>query len=151
MNWAAGTQCVTKRHHGKPKPGELAYQKGEIVTVVDFSTVLWVQRDFRRRNLMFRIPFFEHLTEYLNCSFLEEGLLQGQTQHHRRGGTHKHGPRVWKTCSACGSKPQPHAVRHLFLFLSLECASLLSHVCRIQTSSCGCSVTLTRRNISFYL
>lgn len=43
MNWAAGTQCVTKRHHGKPKPGELAYQKGEIVTVVDLSTVLWVQ------------------------------------------------------------------------------------------------------------
>lgn len=39
MSWSAGTQCVTKRHHTKPKPGELAYRKGEILTILDESEV----------------------------------------------------------------------------------------------------------------
>lgn len=38
MSWAAGTQCVTKGDHKKPKAGELAYQKGDILTIVDTST-----------------------------------------------------------------------------------------------------------------
>uniref|UniRef100_A0A3B4XPD9 Tyrosine-protein kinase n=1 Tax=Seriola lalandi dorsalis TaxID=1841481 RepID=A0A3B4XPD9_SERLL len=33
MNWAAGTQCVAKGDHRKPKPGELAYHKGDILTI----------------------------------------------------------------------------------------------------------------------
>lgn len=40
MNWAAGTQCVAKGDHRKPKPGELMYQKGDILTIVDTNTVL---------------------------------------------------------------------------------------------------------------
>ena len=40
MSWAAGTQCVAKGDHRKPKPGELAYQKGDFLTIVDTSTVL---------------------------------------------------------------------------------------------------------------
>lgn len=40
MSWAAGTQCVAKGDHRKPKPGELAYHKGDILTIVDTSTVL---------------------------------------------------------------------------------------------------------------
>uniref|UniRef100_A0A8D3CUB7 Tyrosine-protein kinase n=1 Tax=Scophthalmus maximus TaxID=52904 RepID=A0A8D3CUB7_SCOMX len=38
MNWTAGTQCVAKGDHRKPKPGELAYHKGDILTIVDIST-----------------------------------------------------------------------------------------------------------------
>uniref|UniRef100_A0A665TTV8 Tyrosine-protein kinase n=1 Tax=Echeneis naucrates TaxID=173247 RepID=A0A665TTV8_ECHNA len=38
MSWAAGTQCVTKGDHRKPKPGELAYNKGDVLTIVDKST-----------------------------------------------------------------------------------------------------------------
>lgn len=40
MSWAAGTQCVAKGDHRKAKPGELAYHKGDILTIVDTSTVL---------------------------------------------------------------------------------------------------------------
>uniref|UniRef100_A0A7N5ZYH5 Tyrosine-protein kinase n=1 Tax=Anabas testudineus TaxID=64144 RepID=A0A7N5ZYH5_ANATE len=38
MSWAAGTQCVAKGDHRKPKPGELTYHKGDILTIVDTST-----------------------------------------------------------------------------------------------------------------
>ncbi|XP_067453071.1 megakaryocyte-associated tyrosine-protein kinase isoform X2 [Thunnus thynnus] len=37
MSWAAGTQCVAKGDHRKPKPGELAYHKGDILTIVGTS------------------------------------------------------------------------------------------------------------------
>uniref|UniRef100_A0A3B4FKW0 Tyrosine-protein kinase n=1 Tax=Pundamilia nyererei TaxID=303518 RepID=A0A3B4FKW0_9CICH len=36
--WAAGTQCVAKGDHKKPKPGELLYRKGDILTIVDTTT-----------------------------------------------------------------------------------------------------------------
>lgn len=39
MNWVAGVQCVTKCDNRKPKPGELAYRKGHVLTIVDTSTV----------------------------------------------------------------------------------------------------------------
>uniref|UniRef100_A0A673HUK0 Tyrosine-protein kinase n=1 Tax=Sinocyclocheilus rhinocerous TaxID=307959 RepID=A0A673HUK0_9TELE len=32
-NWTAGTQCVAKKQHCKPKAGEIAYHKGDILTV----------------------------------------------------------------------------------------------------------------------
>ncbi|KAF7667811.1 hypothetical protein LDENG_00043010 [Lucifuga dentata] len=35
MSWAAGTQCVAKGDHRKPKSGELAYHKGDILTILD--------------------------------------------------------------------------------------------------------------------
>ncbi|XP_074491437.1 megakaryocyte-associated tyrosine-protein kinase isoform X1 [Sebastes fasciatus] len=38
MNWAAGKQCVAKGDHRKPKPGELAYHKGDFLTIVESST-----------------------------------------------------------------------------------------------------------------
>ncbi|XP_075878989.1 megakaryocyte-associated tyrosine-protein kinase isoform X1 [Nelusetta ayraudi] len=38
MSWAAGTQCVAKCRHKKPKPGELAFQKGDILTIVDSTS-----------------------------------------------------------------------------------------------------------------
>uniref|UniRef100_A0AAX7UDZ2 Tyrosine-protein kinase n=1 Tax=Astatotilapia calliptera TaxID=8154 RepID=A0AAX7UDZ2_ASTCA len=38
MSWAAGTQCVAKGDHKKPKPGELLYRKGDILTIVDTTT-----------------------------------------------------------------------------------------------------------------
>ncbi|XP_062250892.1 megakaryocyte-associated tyrosine-protein kinase [Platichthys flesus] len=38
MSWTAGTQCVAKGDHRKAKPGELAYHKGDIFTIVDIST-----------------------------------------------------------------------------------------------------------------
>ncbi|XP_023699297.1 megakaryocyte-associated tyrosine-protein kinase [Paramormyrops kingsleyae] len=34
-SWAPGTQCVAKSDHSKTKPGELAYRKGDILTIVD--------------------------------------------------------------------------------------------------------------------
>ncbi|CAG08007.1 unnamed protein product, partial [Tetraodon nigroviridis] len=40
MSWSAGTQWVAKRAHTKPKPGELAYHKGEMFTILDVSPVL---------------------------------------------------------------------------------------------------------------
>lgn len=45
MTWAAGTQCITKGDHRKPKPGELAYKKGDILTIVDMSQVRWGFRE----------------------------------------------------------------------------------------------------------
>ncbi|KAF6734842.1 Megakaryocyte-associated tyrosine-protein kinase [Oryzias melastigma] len=38
MSWAAGTQCVAKSDYRKAKAGELAYSKGDILTIVDCST-----------------------------------------------------------------------------------------------------------------
>ncbi|XP_078115100.1 megakaryocyte-associated tyrosine-protein kinase isoform X1 [Sander vitreus] len=38
MSWAASTQCVAKGDHRKPKPGELTFYKGDILTIVDTST-----------------------------------------------------------------------------------------------------------------
>ncbi|XP_016425447.1 megakaryocyte-associated tyrosine-protein kinase-like [Sinocyclocheilus rhinocerous] len=37
-NWTAGTQCVAKKQHCKPKAGEIAYHKGDILTVVGPGT-----------------------------------------------------------------------------------------------------------------
>ncbi|KAM4629281.1 megakaryocyte-associated tyrosine-protein kinase [Polymixia lowei] len=37
-SWAAGTQCVAKGYHRKPKSGELAYRKGDILTILDTGT-----------------------------------------------------------------------------------------------------------------
>lgn len=107
MSWDAGTQCVTKGDHRKPKPGELAYNKGDILTIVDRSTVLsW---SYRQR--LFRIMTSNRLTHESDRSFPEEGILQGQTQHHGGGRTHKLQQCAWKTGSARASQPQPHAVR----------------------------------------
>ncbi|XP_034002938.1 megakaryocyte-associated tyrosine-protein kinase isoform X2 [Trematomus bernacchii] len=38
MSWAAGTQCVAKGDHRKPKPEELCYHKGDILTITHNST-----------------------------------------------------------------------------------------------------------------
>ncbi|XP_050950695.1 megakaryocyte-associated tyrosine-protein kinase isoform X2 [Labeo rohita] len=38
MNWTAGTQCVAKKQHCKPKAGKIAYHKGDILTVVGPGT-----------------------------------------------------------------------------------------------------------------
>uniref|UniRef100_A0A671PVT4 Tyrosine-protein kinase n=1 Tax=Sinocyclocheilus anshuiensis TaxID=1608454 RepID=A0A671PVT4_9TELE len=37
-NWTAGTQCVAKKQHCKPKAGEIAYHKGDILTVIGPGT-----------------------------------------------------------------------------------------------------------------
>ncbi|XP_058138099.1 LOW QUALITY PROTEIN: megakaryocyte-associated tyrosine-protein kinase [Dasypus novemcinctus] len=34
-HWAPGTQCITKCEHTRPKPGELAFRKGDVVTVLE--------------------------------------------------------------------------------------------------------------------
>lgn len=82
MTWAAGTQCVAKGDHRKPKPGELAYHKGDILTIVDTSTVLSCFTEASLHKLQ---------KKKYDCesSFAEEGILQGQTQHNRRGRTPK--------------------------------------------------------------
>ncbi|XP_039622658.1 megakaryocyte-associated tyrosine-protein kinase [Polypterus senegalus] len=36
-SWVPGTQCVAKSDHTKPKPGELAYRKGDFVTIMEVS------------------------------------------------------------------------------------------------------------------
>ncbi|KPP65414.1 hypothetical protein Z043_116176 [Scleropages formosus] len=33
--WSPGTQCVTKCDHSKPKPSELAYRKGDMLTIIE--------------------------------------------------------------------------------------------------------------------
>ncbi|XP_038626869.1 megakaryocyte-associated tyrosine-protein kinase isoform X1 [Tachyglossus aculeatus] len=33
--WAPGTQCITKCDHTKPKAGELAFHKGDMVTIIE--------------------------------------------------------------------------------------------------------------------
>uniref|UniRef100_A0A3P8RPN1 Tyrosine-protein kinase n=1 Tax=Amphiprion percula TaxID=161767 RepID=A0A3P8RPN1_AMPPE len=38
MSWTSGTQCVAKGDHRKAKPGELAYRKGDILTIIDGSS-----------------------------------------------------------------------------------------------------------------
>ncbi|XP_051763666.1 megakaryocyte-associated tyrosine-protein kinase isoform X3 [Ctenopharyngodon idella] len=37
-NWTAGTQCVAKKEHCKPKAGEIPYHKGDILTLVGPGT-----------------------------------------------------------------------------------------------------------------
>uniref|UniRef100_A0A8C7XXP0 Tyrosine-protein kinase n=1 Tax=Oryzias sinensis TaxID=183150 RepID=A0A8C7XXP0_9TELE len=37
MSWTAGTQCVAKGDNRKAKPGELAYSKGDVLTIVACS------------------------------------------------------------------------------------------------------------------
>ncbi|XP_071434057.1 megakaryocyte-associated tyrosine-protein kinase isoform X2 [Pithys albifrons albifrons] len=34
-HWPPGTQCVTKHDHSKPKPRELAFHKGDVVTIIE--------------------------------------------------------------------------------------------------------------------
>ncbi|XP_062306814.1 megakaryocyte-associated tyrosine-protein kinase [Osmerus eperlanus] len=34
-SWVCGTQCVAKGDHSKPKAGELAYRKGDILTILE--------------------------------------------------------------------------------------------------------------------
>ncbi|XP_057274726.1 megakaryocyte-associated tyrosine-protein kinase isoform X3 [Pezoporus wallicus] len=34
-HWLPGTQCVTKHNHTKPKPQELAFHKGDVVTIIE--------------------------------------------------------------------------------------------------------------------
>ncbi|XP_036376579.1 megakaryocyte-associated tyrosine-protein kinase [Megalops cyprinoides] len=36
--WVPGTQCVAKNDHTKPKAAELAYRKGDILTIVEIGT-----------------------------------------------------------------------------------------------------------------
>ncbi|XP_035142131.1 megakaryocyte-associated tyrosine-protein kinase isoform X9 [Callithrix jacchus] len=33
--WTPGTQCITKCEHTRPKPGELAFRKGDVVTILE--------------------------------------------------------------------------------------------------------------------
>uniref|UniRef100_A0A8C7AMC4 Tyrosine-protein kinase n=1 Tax=Neovison vison TaxID=452646 RepID=A0A8C7AMC4_NEOVI len=40
--WAPGTQCITKCEHTRPKPGELAFHKGDVVTILEACEVRWV-------------------------------------------------------------------------------------------------------------
>lgn len=134
MSWAAGTQCVTKGDHRKPKPGELAYLKGDILTIVDTSTVLSCFKG-ATGSVCSRSLFTYRLTPNFDRSFLEEGVLQGQTQHHRRGGTHKLHQCAWKTCSTCGSQPQPHAVCLPFLWIRHSFYLTVRHCC---LTSVGC-------------
>ncbi|XP_061093745.1 megakaryocyte-associated tyrosine-protein kinase isoform X1 [Conger conger] len=35
--WAPGTQCIAKNDHSKPKADELAYRKGDILTIVEIG------------------------------------------------------------------------------------------------------------------
>lgn len=37
--WAPGTQCITKCEHTRPKPGELAFHKGDVVTILEACEV----------------------------------------------------------------------------------------------------------------
>lgn len=37
--WAPGTQCITKCEHTRPKPGELAFHKGDMVTILEACEV----------------------------------------------------------------------------------------------------------------
>lgn len=34
-HWPPGTQCVTKHDHSKPKAQELAFHKGDVVTIIE--------------------------------------------------------------------------------------------------------------------
>ncbi|XP_062868864.1 megakaryocyte-associated tyrosine-protein kinase [Trichomycterus rosablanca] len=38
--WPPGTQCVAKADHTKPKPNELAYRKGDIITVLHLEMLM---------------------------------------------------------------------------------------------------------------
>ncbi|XP_054873737.1 megakaryocyte-associated tyrosine-protein kinase [Amphiprion ocellaris] len=38
MSWTSGTQCVAKGDHRKAKPGELAYRKGDVLTIINGSS-----------------------------------------------------------------------------------------------------------------
>ncbi len=76
------------------------------------------------REHLFWVSIFNCLTPDSDCSFLEEGILHGQTQHHRRGRPHKLHQRAWKGGSACGPQPQPHAVRVLFPWIEHFCLAV---------------------------
>lgn len=34
-HWPPGTQCVAKHDHTKPKAQELAFRKGDVVTIIE--------------------------------------------------------------------------------------------------------------------
>lgn len=102
----------------------------------EHGTVVF-QRSYRQR--LFTLIIFHCLTPNFDRSFLEEGILQGQTQHHRRGGTHKLRQCAWKTCSTCGSQPQPHAVCLPFLWIRHFFYLTTRHYC---LTSVGCKHTV---------
>lgn len=39
QRWAPGTQCMTKCENSRPKPGELAFRKGDVVTILEACEV----------------------------------------------------------------------------------------------------------------
>lgn len=89
---------------------------------------------------VFMSHFIVHrLTQDFDVSFLEEGLLQGHAQRHRRRRTHKLHQCAWKRGSARRPRPQPHAVRLSFTLFSvtlltwkLARVSFSSHIRRMH-------------------
>lgn len=38
-HWPPGTQCIAKHDHSKPKARELAFHKGDIITIIEACEV----------------------------------------------------------------------------------------------------------------
>lgn len=52
--WPPGTQCVAKSDHTKPKPNEIFYRKGDILTILGLELLmvrLWVLFSCRKAHI----------------------------------------------------------------------------------------------------
>jgi megakaryocyte-associated tyrosine kinase len=81
--WAPGTQCITKCEHSRPKPGELAFRKGDVVTILEACEVsvaggcTWSEGDSTRTSTNLSLPPGQNKSWYRakHHASGQEGLL----------------------------------------------------------------------------
>lgn len=76
-HWPPGTQCVTKHDHSKPKPRELAFRKGDMVTIIEAVEVRPVGAKGHSAQLPEPVPPFPEGSA-LPCPALRPSRPQGK-------------------------------------------------------------------------
>lgn len=127
--WPAGTQCVTKHDHTKPKAQELAFRKGDMVTIIEAvevspagaggSCCLW--EGTKGMGLLCHLlscqwqpPLPSRIPPSFPCSETlsppGQGLVPSQTQRDGAGGAAGGQRAAGAWSHPCRPQAQPHAV-----------------------------------------
>uniref|UniRef100_A0A5F7ZQG4 Tyrosine-protein kinase n=1 Tax=Macaca mulatta TaxID=9544 RepID=A0A5F7ZQG4_MACMU len=108
--WAPGTQCITKCEHTRPKPGELAFRKGDVVTILEACEVRGGQGVGAWGLGAPPGPPSHPPHQPCASSLAEQELVPRQAPHQRAGGA----AGSWGAAGAGGPlhrpQAQPHAV-----------------------------------------
>lgn len=107
--WAPGTQCITKCEHTRPKPGELAFHKGDMVTILEACEVSCGQRAWGWDSVRNHHPLLPP-DRPPPPSPAEQELVPSQAPRQRAGGAAGGGRAAGAGGPLSGPQAQPHAV-----------------------------------------